>query len=171
MKNKIIIFTLPIFGLNFLMAEQSLAVCPVCTIGVVAGVGLSRWLGIDDTISGLWIGGLIVSLIMWTISYLDSKKIRFKGRKIITVIGYYALVVLPLYSMGIMGNPLNACACGIDNLLIGMIWGSVAFSVGAIWYFYLKKKNNGHAYFPFQKVVMPISPLIILSIIFYFLNK
>lgn len=74
--------------------------------------------------------------------------------------------------MNIMGHPLNTfCNCGIDKLLIGIVSGSISFWFGAIWYFYLKEKNNGHAYFPFQKVVMPISPLIILSIIFYFLTK
>ena len=34
------------------------AVCPVCTVAVGAGLGLAEWLGIDDSISGLWIGAL-----------------------------------------------------------------------------------------------------------------
>jgi hypothetical protein len=169
---KIIIFILSILGLNFLMAKQALAVCPICTIAVGAGIGLSRWLGIDDSITGLWIGGLTVSLITWTLSWFDKKKILFKGRAIITILGYYLLIVTPLYFMGIMGNPLNSiCFCGLDKLVIGIIVGSIAFWFGAEWYYYLKAKNGGHAYFPFQKVVMPISPLIILSIIYYFLTK
>jgi len=65
----------------------------------------------------------------------------------------------------------NLCACGVDKLLIGIIVGSFGFWFGAEWYFDLKKKNGGHAHFPFQKVVMPISSLIIMSIIFYFLTK
>ena len=169
---KIFIFILSILGLNFLMAKQALAVCPICTIAVGAGIGLSRWLGIDDSITGLWIGGLTVSLITWTLSWFDKKKILFKGRAIITILGYYLLIVTPLYFMGIMGNPLNSiCFCGLDKLVIGIIVGSIAFWFGAEWYYYLKAKNGGHAYFPFQKVVMPISPLIILSIIYYFLTK
>ena len=169
---KIIIFILSILGLNFLMAKQALAVCPICTIAVGAGIGLSRWLGIDDSITGLWIGGLTVSMITWTLSWFDKKKILFKGRAIITILGYYLLIVTPLYFMGIMGNPLNSiCFCGLDKLVIGIIVGSIAFWFGAEWYYYLKAKNGGHAYFPFQKVVMPISPLIILSIIYYFLTK
>ena len=36
--------------------------CPVCAVAVGVGLGLSRWLKIDDAISGLWIGALIVSL-------------------------------------------------------------------------------------------------------------
>ena len=169
---KIFIFILSILGLNFLMAKQALAVCPICTIAVGAGIGLSRWLGIDDSITGLWIGGLTVSMITWTLSWFDKKKILFKGRVIITILGYYLLIVTPLYFMGIMGNPLNSiCFCGLDKLVIGIIVGSIAFWFGAEWYYYLKAKNGGHAYFPFQKVVMPISPLIILSLIYYFLTK
>ncbi len=31
--------------------------CPVCSISIGVGVGLCRYLGIDDLISGVWIGG------------------------------------------------------------------------------------------------------------------
>ncbi len=41
----------------FLGANSAQAICPICTIAVGAGVGFSRYLGIDDTIAGLWIGG------------------------------------------------------------------------------------------------------------------
>jgi hypothetical protein len=175
MKNsmkKLFFYLAVIFGLIFVFTEKALAVCPICTVAVGAGVGLSRWLGIDDSITGLWIGGLIVSMITWTISWFDKKNIHFKGRSIVTTLGYYLLIVVPLYFMGIMSNPLNTiCACGLDKLIIGIVTGSVAFWFGAEWYFHLKEKNGGHAYFPFQKVVMPISPLIIMSLLFYFLTK
>ena len=171
MKRTIIIVLL-VIGSSLLMAKQALAVCPICTIAVGAGVGLSRWLGIDDSITGLWIGGLTVSMITWTLSWFDKKNIHFRGRALVTIIGYYLLIVVPLYFMGIMGNPLNTiCDCGLDKLLIGIVVGSIAFWFGAEWYFNLKEKNDGHAYFPFQKVVMPIAPLIIMSLIFYFLTK
>jgi len=169
---KTLIFVLSIFGLSLLAAKQASAVCPICTIAVGAGVGFSRYLGIDDAITGLWVGGLTVSMITWTISWFDKKNIRFKGRMAVTILGYYLLIVVPLYFMGIIGNPLNTiCTCGLDKLVIGILVGSVAFWFGASWYYQLKERNGGHAYFPFQKVVMPISPLIIMSILFYFLTK
>lgn len=169
-KTKAII--LSIFAISLLFAKKALAVCPICTIAVGAGVGLSRYLGIDDTITGLWIGGLTVSMITWTESWLDKKNIRFKGRVYANIAGYFLLIVVPLYYSGIIGNPLNTlCACGLDKLLFGIIAGSIGFWFGASLYFHLKEKNNGHAYFPFQKVVMPVMPLIILSLIFYFLTS
>jgi len=146
------------------------AVCPVCTVTVGAGIGLSRWLGIDDTITGLWVGGLVVSMTMWTISWLDKKNVHFKGRILITTVLYYGLVVVPLYFTGVMGHALHTL-WGMDKLGVGIVLGSIGFLGAAQWYEIIKKKNHGHAYFPFQKVVMPISPLIILSILFYFLTK
>ncbi len=169
---KLLIYILSFLAISFLFAKKTLAVCPICTIAVGAGLGLSRWLGINDTITGLWIGGLIVSMIVWAESWLDKKNIRFKGRVFINILAYYTLTILPLYYSGIIGNPLNTlCACGIDKLLFGIVAGSISFWFGASWYLFLKEKNNGHAYFPFQKVVMPITPIIILSIIYYFLTK
>lgn len=157
--------------LTLLNMGQAFAVCPVCTVAAGAGVGFSRWLGIDDTVTGLWIGGLTVSLIIWTLNFFNKKKIVFKGKIIITTLAYYLTLILPLYFSGIIGHPLNTFVFGIDKLLFGIIIGSLGFWAGAVFYDYLKENNNGHAYFPFQKVVMPIFPLIILSIFFYFLTK
>jgi len=153
-------------------AQKVLAVCPLCTVAVGAGVGLSRWLGIDDVITGLWIGGLIVSLIAWSENWLDKKNIHFRGRTILTIIGWYVLTLVPLYYAGFIDHPINTlCLCRLDRLLLGTVVGSVAFWTSSSWYLYLKDKNDSHAYFPFQKIIMPVVLLIILSILFYFLTK
>ncbi|MDP2966824.1 MAG: hypothetical protein Q8N87_00160 [bacterium] len=172
---KILIYFLPIFIASFVATKKVLAVCLICTVAAGAGLGFSRWLGIDDTITGLWIGGLIVSLIIWTLDWLNRKNIHFKGRNILTALIYYAFLIFPLYFAGLIGGGQNSlfCWCGwhFDKLTLGVIVGSISFWFGAEWYYFLKEKNNGRAYFPFQKVVLPISPLILLSIIFYFLTK
>ena len=168
---KLALAVLAAFGLGILSAKQALAVCPICTIAVGAGVGLSRWLGIDDSITGLWIGGLTVSMIAWTEDWFDRKSFHFKGRAVVTTVGYYLIVVAPLYFMGMIANPANAIySTWLDKLLLGIVVGSGGFWFGAEWYYELKAKNGGHAYFPFQKVLMPISSLIIMSVVFYFLT-
>jgi len=166
--NNVILLTFLLFLISL---KQVFAVCPVCTVAVGAGVGLSRWLQIDDLITGLWIGGLISSLIIWTLNFLKNKNINFKGKTIITILSYYLLLILPLYFSNIIGHPLNTFIFGIDKLLFGIILGSISFYTGANYYEYLKERNKGRAYFPFQKVVMPTIPLIVLSIFFYFLTK
>jgi len=149
-------------------SPKALAVCPICTVAVGAGVGFSRWLGIDDVISGLWIGGLTVSMIGWTISWLDKKNIHFKGRKILITVSYYLLVVPPLYWADIMGHPLNTL-WGMDRLLLGIILGSGVFLLAVLGYDWSKRNNAGKSYFPFQKVAMPLGALFLTSFVLYFL--
>jgi len=155
-----------------------MAVCPICTVAVASGVGFSRWIGIDDTITGLWIGALTLSMAFWNINWFDKKKIHFKFRNIITVLAYYLLVVFPLWGMGIIGNKLGALevfgtesTLSMDKLTLGIMVGTFAFWTSVLWYAHMKAKNNGRAHFPFEKVVIPNALLIILSFAFFFLTK
>lgn len=153
--------------LSSLIAKSALAVCPVCTIAVGAGLGLAQWLGIDDSVSGLWIGALIVSMSIWTVNWLNGKNIKFKGRKILIFAAYYIIVVIPLYWKGMIGHPLNRL-CGIDKLLFGIILGTILFSAGVLFHNYIRKRNGDISYFKGQKIVFGIAPLVIASIILYF---
>ena len=160
------ILVISLFLLLPLAAAKAVPICVICTAAVSAGVGLSRWLGVDDAITGLWIGALAASLSLWTINWLSGKNIRFFGRQPLVFIIYYASIIWPLYHYNIIGHPLNKL-WGIDKLLLGIIAGTIGFIVAVIFNEYLKKKNNGHVYFPFQKVVIPVGLLLILSFTIY----
>ncbi|HNX10544.1 MAG TPA: hypothetical protein PKI61_00105 [bacterium] len=153
-----------------LSAKSVLAFCPVCTVAVGAGVGLSRYFGIDDTITGLWVGGLLVSVSFWTIDWLRKKKVQSPWWALLVFLFYYGTVIIPMYYMEIVGHPFNRF-WGMDKLILGLIIGSIVFYLTGAWYHFLKKKNGGRAYFPLQKVVMPVSSLIIFSVFFYFLTR
>jgi hypothetical protein len=144
------------------------AVCPLCTVVVGAGVGLSRYLGIDDTITGLWLGALILSSSLWLIDWFEKRKIKFFARDQITIASFYLIVLLPLYFSGLMGNKSNTFL-GIDKLLLGSFLGTVIFAKAVFADKYLRKLNNNKALFPYQKVITPIVFLIIASIIVYLL--
>lgn len=162
-------FILLLFVL-LIFPAHALGFCPVCTVAVGAGVGLSRWLKIDDIITGIWIGAFIVSTIGWTINYLNNKKIRFKGRIILITISYYALIILPLYYTNIVGHPYNKYL-GLDKLVFGIIIGTIVFLMGYAFHKFLMKKNHNKVYFLMQKVVIPVSFLAIASAIFYFITR
>jgi hypothetical protein len=166
MSKKSLIYLILLISFSLSFAAKIQAVCPICTIAVGAGVGLCRYLGINDAISGTWIGGLIISLIAWTIDWLNKKNIRFLFRKILVAIFYYAIIIIPLYSWNIMGHPQNKLF-GIDKLLVGIIAGSIVFILSILFNDFLKRKNQGKAYFPFQKVVIPFLFLFITSLIFW----
>jgi hypothetical protein len=170
MKNKTLYISLLVIISLLIAAVPVQAICPVCTVAVLGGVGLSRYLGVDDLITGLWVGAVTVSMIMWTIEYLNRKKIKFFGRKILILVLYYAMIIWPLFHYNFVGHTLGKIM-GVDKLLVGMGLGSIFFYAGAYYYEQLKADNNGKAHFPFEKVVVPLGPLIILSIAFYFLTK
>lgn len=149
-------------------SQTVFAICPLCTLVVGGGVGLSHWLGVDDTISGLWIGGLTMSLIIWTVSWLNQHNIHFKGRKILITTLYYLLIIGSLQIQGWLGHSNNQL-CGIDKLLLGLIVGSIFFLAGSLTYDFIKTKRK-KAHFPFEKIVLPILPLIILSFLFYWIT-
>lgn len=149
---------------------KAYAVCPVCTVAIAGGVGLSRWLKVDDTITGLWIGGFLLVFTYMTLIWFDKKKIHFWGRNFLTTAVFYIASIYPLYYSDLIGHPQNSI-WGLDKLVVGTVFGTLItlFSVGL--YPVLKKLNNGRPYFPFQKVTIPIAALLITSTIFYFVTK
>lgn len=156
--------------LGLFAAGAAKAVCPVCVVAVGAGVGLCRWLGVDDAISGLWIGAVIMALVLWTIFRLKKKNKNFMYSAAAVSLLYYGLVIWPLYGMGIMGHPQNQ-VFGVDKLLFGMIIGTFVFILGHWLDVYFKTKNQGKVYFYYQKVIIPVVLLLVASFIFYFIIK
>jgi hypothetical protein len=160
-----------IIFIGMLLANSAKAVvCPLCVVAVGTGVGLCRWLGIDDTISGLWIGGLLVALIVLTLYWMKKRNFNFKFDWFLVSAAYYILVIWPLYSFNIMGHPLNK-VWGIDKILLGIISGSIIFLISVWFNNFLKNKNQGKVYFPYQKVVIPVAFLLIMSFVFYIIIK
>ena len=155
---------------GLLFSSAALAVCPLCVVAVGAGLGFSRWLGVDDVVSSIWIGALLASLSMWTVIWMNKKNWGFKYDKIIVLVLYYVLVLLPLYYADIAGHPLNKIF-GIDKIVFGALLGSFVF-LGSLWlHDFLKTKNQGKSFFQYQKVAVPVLVLLITSLIFYYLLK
>ncbi len=155
------------FGLIFAGIIKAQPVCPVCVVAVAGGLGMSRWFGVDDVISSLWIGALLMALVLWTISWLKKKKWNFKFSDIAIFFLYYLFTYIPLYFAKIIGQGNNIF--GMDKVLFGSILGTLIF-IFALWFNnYLKIKNNGKGYFPYQKVVVPFAILILSSLIIYFI--
>lgn len=154
--------------LIFLPAGTTYAVCPVCVVAIGAGLGLSRWFGVDDVISSIWIGGLLWGLGVWTVAWLQKKNWGFKYDNWIVMAGYYVLVLGPLYYSDILGHPLNKIF-GIDKVIFGTIIGTIVFILANRLHVFLRIKNGGKSYFPYQKVVVPVLTLFIISLAFNFL--
>ncbi|HQA98840.1 MAG TPA: hypothetical protein PLG10_01235 [Candidatus Dojkabacteria bacterium] len=153
-----------------IFTSKAYAICPLCTVAVGAGVGVSRSLGIDDVIVGLWIGGLLVSSSMWLFEWLKGKKVVKKESKKWLALGVailmYALVLVPLKFTGIIGHPFNTMM-GIDKVVFGIVLGSIVFFSAGKLHFYLKRLNREKVYIPYQKVILPVGALWLTTIILY----
>lgn len=140
--------------------------CPVCTVTVVAGLSLSRLLGIDDLITSIWIGGFILSFTFITNDWIKRKWPKFNPKYYYypMFILMYLFVLVPFKmngTIGISGNTL----WGIDKIVLGLIIGSIVFMLG-VWADKLQRKKYPKIFFPYQKVVFPVVALLIASFLF-----
>ncbi|OGM15705.1 hypothetical protein A2V56_05620 [Candidatus Woesebacteria bacterium RBG_19FT_COMBO_42_9] len=174
---KVFFSALLLFTIHYsLFTREVFAVCPVCTIAVGAGLGLSRWLGIDDAISGVWVGGVILSSSFWLIDWLEKKNFKslsfyykFQYKTLLISALMYMIVLVPLWTSEIIGHPFNTIL-GIDKLIFGTLIGSMAFLAGM----YLDKKVRqikGKQLFSFQKVAFPLGALILTSLILFLITS
>jgi len=162
---KIILLGIILLGLFFACTIYAQP-CPVCVVAIGAGLGFSRWFGIDDVISSIWIGAFMVSLISWTLIFMRKKNWNFHDDGIIITLSYIALTYIPLYYAGIVGHPENQI-WGIDKIIFGSFAGSFMVYVGHWLHAYLKKINNNKSFFNYQRVVVPVAVLLLTSIILW----
>jgi hypothetical protein len=170
---KILVSLLSLYTIyNILSPSVALAVGPICTVAVAGGLGLSRYFGIDDSVIGVWSGGLMVSLTLWTVDWLSKrnwsfmKKVNEKTRIIVSFLFWVLLTYPPLFWAGIIGHPFNTIL-GMDKLIFGSILGFFAFILG-VWADKKVREIKGMQMFAFQKVVFPVLSLTIFSLVLYF---
>ena len=145
--------------------------CPVCTVAVGVGLGLSRWLRIDDSISGVWIGAFIVSLSAVTATFLQKYiHISYKLLMFLSLLMYLAFTVIPFWYTGVIGHPSNTIY-GVDKLVFGITAGIILFFLSHGLHLSLKKKHNNKVLFPFQKVLVPVWTLLIASIVLFLITR
>lgn len=145
--------------------------CPVCTVTVVAGLGISRLLGIDDLITSLWIGGFILSFSFITNDWIKRKWPKFSPKYYYypTFVLMYLFVLVPFKMNGTIGLPGNTFL-GIDKILFGISLGSLMFLKG-VYLDKIQRKLRQKIFFPYQKVVFPVATLLITSFIVYYIQK
>lgn len=152
--------------MNIFFIKEVEAVCPVCTVAVGAGVGVSRMIGIDDTITGIWIGGLIISSGLWLADFVRKKNWKIPFPEFLSIILMMIFVIPSLYwskMIGLSGNSF----LGVDKIIFGMIIGSLIFFLGVFIDKFLRKINNNKVFIYYQKVIIPVLLLSITSLILF----
>jgi len=139
--------------------------CAVCTVAVGAALGVSREMGIDDTIIGVWLGAFLMLMVVWTIVFCKKRKWRFHGMYWVILLVTFSLVI-PIYTFDYVVWGYRTIF-GIDAFLISVIAGALIIPISDKLYLFIKKKNGGHAHFPFEKVFIPVFLLALISLAFY----
>jgi hypothetical protein len=143
--------------------------CPVCTVTVVAGLGLSRFLGIDDLLTSIWIGGFILSFSFVMTEWVKKKWPKFNPKYyyLPMFILMYLFVLVPFKMNGTIGLSGNTL-WGMDKIVLGIIIGSIVFMIGVA-ADKLQRKKYEKIFFPYQKVIFPVAALLISSVIFWYI--
>lgn len=146
------------------------AVCPVCTVAVGTGLGISRYLGIDDSVTGIWVGGLILSSGLWLSDWIGKRGWKLPYKEVVSVGLFYLFVIPTLYWSKMIGVPGNTL-WGVDKVFLGTSIGSAVFISGVLLDRYLRKLNQGKVFIYYQKVIIPVLLLSIASFFFYTITK
>ena len=152
----------------FVLREVS-AHCPLCTGAVVAGAVGAKYLGLDVTILGIFVGAFAISLGLWI-----SRKIKnyFKYQNTLIVTSSFFLTIIP--SLAFIDDmtyiSLLSKTFFVNKLLIGSIIGALITLLSYRLHNYIKLKH-GKVLFPYQGVVLTLLLLILSSIPVYFIFK
>ena len=142
--------------------------CAVCTVAVGASLEIARSLGVDDCVVGVWAGGFLALLGYWLILWFNKKNWNFPGRNLL-------LMIISVGTIGFMylgemqySPKVIAYVFYLDPLLFSTILGALVLIYSSAFYQWMKAKNGCHAHFPFEKVVVPVLSLALVSLYFYY---
>lgn len=154
-----------------LMSLQAYAnpACAVCTVAVGASLEIARRMGVDDAVVGVWAGAFLMLLGYWTLKWMDKKGWHFYGRDFI-ILTSSVLMILFIYISHLPYSPKAILIFWLDPFLFATICGALVLHYSSEFYQWMKKKNGGHAHFPFEKVVVPVVALILVSWLFSYLQ-
>ncbi len=180
--NKKFFLSIGIILLSIISLNSVSAHCLLCTGAAIAGVGAARFIGVDDSIVGLFLGAFIISTALWFNKWLVKKKVKIRLQEIILVLISFALLVVPLYTAGLITNfemvksmpehhsMLGMGIYGIDKLFFGIITGSLAIWMSFTLNDYIKEKR-GRILWPYQGISFMLITLVILSFTFWLITK
>lgn len=143
--------------------------CAVCTVAVGASLEIARRMGVDDGVVAVWAGAFLMLLGYWTLKWMDKKGWDFRGRDFI-VLALSVAMILFMYISHLPYTPKAILIFWLDPFLFATICGALVLHYSSEFYQWMKRRNGGHAHFPFEKVVVPVVALLLTSWLFSYLQ-
>ncbi len=157
---------IPVLLASLSLIPSAKAHCPLCTAAVGTGLIAARFYGVNDIVSGLWIGAFIISTALWA-----DKVLRKRGKMILPLqsaslsLIAFILTVVPFFFAGFFNTGM--LFLGIEWLLFGIIAGSIITYLAVFASLKLKKINSNAVLFPYQTIIFIMTFLITVSIVFW----
>ncbi len=152
-----------------LIIPSVMAHCPLCTAATIVGVGVTRSLGWDDSIVGIFVGAMIVSSALWLNNILKKRNIG--GNAFLRIgsltLATFVLTILSFYYAGIFGPANTYRIFGMEKIIFGTISGSIVSFAAFLASNEIKKKNNEKILFSYQTMILTFSGLILNALIFW----
>jgi len=147
-----------------------MAMCPLCTAGTIIGVGVTRALGWDDSIVGIFVGAMIVSTALW-VNNVMKKRNMGGGNAFLRVgsitVATFVLTVLSFYYAGIFGPANTYRIFGMEKIIFGTISGAVVSFAAFFASNKIKMRNEGKTLFHYQSMAITFGALILNALIFW----
>jgi len=144
-----------------------MAHCPLCTGVTIAGVGVTRALGWDDAIIGVFVGGMIVSSALWINNILKKRNVG--GHSLLRISGVilatFVLTILTFYFAGLFGPGNDYRIFGMEKITFGSISGSIV-SLAAFVTSNKIKEKKGRVLFNYQTLVLTLVALLLNAVLF-----
>ncbi len=139
--------------------------CPICALGVVATLGISRWLNIDDSAFGVWVGALILALSLWTFDWFFRKSAKKPQIVLLPILGLYLfLTVWPMQKFGFIPSECQTI-WGVNRFYFGIGAGIIVAGLAILADKLIRLKNQSKVLFPYQRVALPLGLLLLASLI------
>jgi len=143
------------------------AQCPVCIVTVGGGMLLAQQLHIDAFLIALWISGLDTAISFWLASKFKNKFLKNPLILSIIMLGFTLFYFVSTNQTGVVSNKI----LGLDKIIFGQILGLFIWLLGIFIDRKSRKLNGDKILFPYQKVVFPISTLLIFTLVFKLIFK
>jgi len=159
----VLAFLIAFFVLSIVFPGPVLAHCPLCIVGAGAGLSISRFLGIDDAVTGVWLAAFIGAFSLWLARFVKRKFIPLQ-EELIYILSF-GLTLWSFYAFNLVDEHAGLLF-GVPRLVFGIVAGAVIFYLTDVAH-QLVKKVKGKVLIPYQGVIFSLGGIAILSLVVF----
>lgn len=165
---KLIFILLSLVVIKLAFPIPVFAHCPLCVAGAAVGLSLSRLVGVDDAVTGVWMAAFLGAMSLWTTNLIKVRA-PLPFLKPLVYILIFGLTIWSFYKFNLIPR-FSGEILGVHKLTFGMIIGGIVFYLTEVVDDLIIAANK-KVFFPYQRVVVSLGSILVLSFaMFYLVN-